>query len=170
MRILISFCWPQACPRGIEGTQQNLASLPSLTKTMLNKIILTIIKENQMAGLLCSEKVFLACLNSTVETSMISISCQQIFKRLKYVFNPSNSPIVRTVDRMYDEFRRKQEALTRSSVMLSNASVLDIIISGSQAHPPSPERSIVRFWPPWSVTSVPTDIQNFYCLLCKWSR
>lgn len=136
MRILISFCWPHKLVlEASKGLNKNLASLPSLTKTMLNKIILTIIKENQMAGLLCSEKVFLACLNSTVETSMISISCQQIFKRLKYVFNPSNSPIVRTVDRMYDEFRRKQEALTRSSVMLSNASVLDIIISGSQAHP-----------------------------------
>ncbi|EFO65732.1 Hypothetical protein GLP15_4282 [Giardia lamblia P15] len=135
MRILISFCWPHTLVlEASKGLNKNLASLPSLTKTMLNKIILTIIKENQMAGLLCSEKVFLACLNSTVETSMISISCQQIFKRLKYVFNPSNSPVVRTVDRMYNEFRRKQEALTRSSVMLSNANVLDTIMSGSKAH------------------------------------
>lgn len=136
MKILISFCWPNTLAlEASKGLNKNLASLPSLTTTMLNKIILTIIKENQMAGLLCSEKVFLACLNSTIETSMIGISCQQIFKRLKYVFNPSNSPIVRTVDRMFNEFKRKQEALARSSVMISNANVLDTIMSGSAVHP-----------------------------------
>lgn len=135
MRALILFCWPNTLALEVsKGLHNNLASLPSLTKTRLNKIILTIIKENQMAGLLCSEKVFLACLNSTVETSMISISCQQILKRLRYIFNPSNSPIIRTVDRMYNEFKRKQESLTRSSAMLNNANVLDAIISGSKLH------------------------------------
>ncbi|TNJ29584.1 IQ calmodulin-binding motif-containing protein [Giardia muris] len=127
MRVFLLFVWQHRLTLDPYGTR--LVHLTSLSPTNLKKVVVSLIKENQMTGLLCSEKLLLSSVNGKLPGSVIDLCCQNILAKLKFLFDQDVSPVVVSIDRMYERIRQR---LRMQRASLDSLHALDSLLQGQQ--------------------------------------